>query len=55
MDNFITLPKKDNTLIIYNKIIELVDLQFVKLIISHKKLLIRYLYRVILIAYFYFV
>lgn len=54
MDNFITLPKKENTLIIYNKISSLINLQFEKLIISHKKLLIRYLYRVVLSAYFYF-
>ena len=54
MDNFIKLPKKNNTLIIFNKIKELVDKNFIKLNIIHKKILVKYLYRVVLIAYFYF-
>lgn len=54
MNNFVVLPKKDNTLIIYNKITELINIQFKNLNISHKNLLIKYLYRVVLAAYFYF-
>jgi len=54
MDNYIRLPKKNNTLIIFNKITELIDKYFEKLNILHKKILIKYLYRVVLIAYFYF-
>jgi hypothetical protein len=54
MDNFIILPKKENTLIIFNKITELINNNFEKLNIIHKKLLIKYLYRVILAVYYYF-
>lgn len=54
MDNYLILPKKENTLIIYNKITELINIQFEKLNKSHKNLLIKYLYRVVLSAYFYF-
>jgi len=54
MDNYIILPKKENTLIIFNKITELINNNFEKLNIIHKKLLIKYLYRVILAVYYYF-
>jgi hypothetical protein len=54
MENYIRTPKKNNTLIIFNKITELVDNNFNKLNILHKKILCKYLYRVVLLAYFYF-
>ena len=54
MDNYIRLPKKNNTLIIFNKITELINKYFEKLNIIHKKILIKYLYRVVLMVYFYF-
>lgn len=54
MDNYVKLPKKNNTLIIFNKISELIDIYFLKLNVIHKKILVKYLYRVVLIAYFYF-
>lgn len=53
MDIHIKLPTKNNTLIIFNKITELIDKIFLKLNVIHKKMLCKYLYRVILIAYFY--
>jgi hypothetical protein len=54
MNYNIILPKKKNTLIIYNKIKELINKYFIKLIIIHKKILIKYLFRVVLTAYLYF-
>lgn len=54
MDYFLNLPKKNNTKIIYDKINELINTYFVKLNMSHKKILIKYLYRVVLMAYFFF-
>lgn len=54
MENYIRLPKKNNTLLIFNKITELIDINFIKLNILHKKILTKYLYRVILVAYLYF-
>lgn len=54
MENYIRTPSKNNTLIIFNKITELVDKNFIKLNILHKKMLSKYLYRVVLVANFYF-
>lgn len=54
MDYFIRLPKKKDTKIIYDKITELIGKQFEKLNMMHKNILIKYLYRVVLIGYFYF-
>ena len=54
MENYIRLPKKNDTLIIFNKIIELIDNNFTKLNVQHKKILSKYLYRVVLVAYFYY-
>ena len=54
MEKYIRTPSKNNTLIIFNKIKELIDDNFVKLNILHKKILCKYLYRVILLANFYF-
>lgn len=54
MDYFIRLPKKKNTQIIYDKVNELINKHFEKLNTEHKRILIKYLYRVILTAYFFF-
>jgi hypothetical protein len=54
MEHLVRLPKKNNTLIIYNKVKELIEKYFNKLNIIHQNILIRYLYRIVLAAYFYF-
>jgi hypothetical protein len=53
-DIYVRLPKKNNTLTIFNKITELIYKNFEKLNILHKKILIKYLYRVVIASYFYF-
>lgn len=54
MDDYNLIPSQKNLLIIFNKIKDLINEQFEKLNLIHKNLLITYLYRVILVAYFYF-
>lgn len=54
MENYIRTPSKNNTSIIFNKIEELIDINFINLNILHKKILCKYLYRVILVAYLHF-
>ena len=53
-DIYVRVPKKKNTLTIFNKITELIYKNFEKLNILHKKILIKYLYRVVIASYFYF-
>ena len=53
-ENYLKLPKKNYNEILFNKIINLIDDKFIKMNIIHKKILVKYLFRVVLLIYFYF-